>query len=108
MEYNEGIKLDYRCCIPNTDEAKNIEKTHINVSSGDFKNFRLKLYLEKVINSLSKGNRDNAINAFVYIAKNTIQADSDEIHKALSVIEDSVEFDGSFTKSAFKKFYKRV
>jgi hypothetical protein len=108
MEFNDGIQLDYRCCIMNTKQADSIEKNHIMMEDIEFNNYRLRMYLEKVLNDINEGNRDTSINAFVHIAKNKIQADDSEIRAALDVISNTVVFDSSFTRGQMTKFYKRV
>jgi len=107
-EYNLGKKLDYRCCIPNTTEASNMENAYIDIQDADFKNYRLKSYLERVIPDLVEGNRDNVVNAFVFAAKNTILAESEDIRAALDIIASHIQFDRNFTKSQMAKFYKRI
>ena len=107
-EYHKGKQLDYRCCVPDTTNGEKIKKGYNNVQNIEFRNFRLKRYLEKILGDLVGGKRDNSINAFVYTAMNDIKADPDEIRKALEIIEQTIDFDSSFSKKDMQKFYKRI
>ncbi len=106
--FNEGIALDYRCCLPETREADIVEHNYSEIENVEFTNIRLKRYLNKVIATIGKGNRDNSINTFVYKAINDIKAEPADISVALDVLKATVNFDSSFKESDFNKFYKRL
>ena len=73
------------------------------------KDIRLKRYLVKVLDSLNSGaERNNTVNAFVYKAMNDIQADSQDIKKALDVIFSLPVFDMTFPDKEKQVFYKRI
>jgi len=107
-EYHKGKQLDYRCCVPDTKNGEKIERGYEDVQNVEFRNFRLKRYLEKILGDLVGGKRDNSINAFVYTAMNDIKAEPIEIKKALDIIKGTIDFNDSFRERDMNKFYKRI
>lgn len=104
----EGKDFDPRCCLGNTYEAEHTDKVNSSLTEAEFKELRLRRYLDRMLEDLHKGKREVSINAFVHTAKTQIGVPGEEIEKALRIIENHVQFDNSFTREDMKKFYTRA
>jgi hypothetical protein len=100
--YNEGKSLDYRCCIPETKFGEQVERRYEAAQDADFRNMRLKRYIERVLPNIVEGNRDNVINAALHRIMNDIKPSPEEARNALELMLSIAEGYGKFAPNSAK------
>jgi hypothetical protein len=100
--FNDGVALDYRCCIPETKFGEQIEQRYEAAQDVEFRDMRLKRYTERVLPNIIEGNRDNVINAALYKIINDIKPSRAEAEKALDLMLNIAEGYGKFGSNSAK------